>query len=121
MVKLISHFCSAVVSSHLSFFVSLGEQENKSIVSLHKADMKTGWWGLARHANYVGDLILSFAMCATCGSPFHHVLPWFYAVYMTVLLLHRCRRDEKRCQAKYGVKWDEYVKRVPWKLIPGLY
>ncbi|MCJ1308004.1 hypothetical protein MMC25_001654 [Agyrium rufum] len=79
----------------------------------------SGWWGLARHANYLGDLILSFSMCATCG--IGHVLPWFYAIYMTVLLLHRCRRDERRCQAKYGAKWDEYVARVPWKLIPGVF
>jgi hypothetical protein len=26
----------------------------------------------------------------------------FYAVYMTILLVQRCFRDERRCLAKYG-------------------
>jgi 7-dehydrocholesterol reductase len=81
--------------------------------------LTSGWWGMARHANYVGDLMLSFAMCATCG--FDHLLPWSYAIFMTAILIHRCHRDEKRCSAKYGDTWVEYRKQVPWRLVPGLY
>jgi len=80
---------------------------------------RAGWWGLARHANYVGDLMLSYAMCAACGT--HHLLPWFYAVYMTAILVHRCFRDEQRCRTKYGRQWAEYCKLVPWRLIPGIW
>jgi 7-dehydrocholesterol reductase len=60
----------------------------------------SGWWGLARHVNYLGDLILSYSMCATCG--FTSLFPWTYAIFMTVLLIHRCWRDEERCSKKYG-------------------
>ncbi|PMD25796.1 ERG4/ERG24 ergosterol biosynthesis protein [Hyaloscypha hepaticicola] len=79
----------------------------------------SGWWGLARHVNYLGDLILSYSMCAACG--FTNLLPWTYAIFMTILLIHRCWRDEERCSKKYGKGWEEYCKRVPWVLIPGVY
>lgn len=79
----------------------------------------SGWWGWSRHANYVGDLLLSWAMCALCGTS--NIVVWFYAAFMAVLLVHRCIRDERRGSAKYGVFWDEYCKRVPWRFVPGIW
>jgi 7-dehydrocholesterol reductase len=79
----------------------------------------SGWWGYARHVNYLGDLILSYSMCASCG--FTNLLPWTYAIFMTTLLIHRCWRDEERCSKKYGKGWEEYCKRVKWAIIPGIY
>lgn len=79
----------------------------------------SGWWGLSRHANYLADLIFSWAMCATCG--FTHLLPWSYFFFMCVLLCHRASRDEKRCRNKYGAAWDEYCRRVKWRIVPGVY
>ena len=78
-----------------------------------------GWWGFVRHANYLGDLIVSYAMCAPCGT--RNLLPWTYAIFMTVLLLHRCYRDEERCSGKYGESWKIYCDQVRWKLIPGIF
>jgi 7-dehydrocholesterol reductase len=72
--------------------------------------LASGWWGLARHFNYTGDLILSFAMCAACG--FGHFLPWFYFFYMFILLEQRIHRDDVRCSGtfysnciQYGNNW----------------
>ncbi|RUS25706.1 ergosterol biosynthesis ERG4/ERG24 family-domain-containing protein [Jimgerdemannia flammicorona] len=56
-------------------------------------------------------------MCMTCG--FGHILPYFYIVYMTILLLHRIARDDTRCRGKYGKYWDDYCTVVPWKLLPS--
>ena len=81
--------------------------------------IQTGWWGTVRHANYLGDLALSYSMCAACG--FGSLLPWTYAFFMTILLVHRCHRDERRCSAKYGPSWDTYCARVPWRMIPGIF
>ena len=81
--------------------------------------LTSGWWGLCRHSNYTADLILTWAMCATCG--FTHILPWSYFFFMTTLLIHRAGRDEQRCRNKYGKKWDEYCNAVPYCLIPGVY
>ncbi|KAG5290875.1 7-dehydrosterol-delta 7-reductase [Histoplasma capsulatum G186AR] len=88
--------------------------------STHKSIILcSGWWGVVRHANYLGDLILSYAMCATCG--FTHLLPWTYAIFMTTILVHRCYRDEQRCARKYGKTWEEYCEKVRWRIIPGIF
>lgn len=79
----------------------------------------SGWWGWSRHANYVGDLLLSYASCALVGSS--KVVVWTYAIWMTVCLVHRCKRDEKRLEVKYGAAWAEYCKRVPWRFVPGVW
>lgn len=79
----------------------------------------SGWWGLSRHANYVGDLLISFASCALAGTS--KVLVWYYAIWMTLLLVHRCLRDEQRCSVKYGAAWTEYRRRVPWRFVPGVW
>ncbi|KAJ6470326.1 7-dehydrocholesterol reductase [Mycena sanguinolenta] len=79
----------------------------------------SGFWGIARHFNYIADLVLSFAMCAACGTK--NVLPYAYFVHMVVLLVHRSIRDEHRCSKKYGKDWELYKARVPYALIPGVY
>jgi 7-dehydrocholesterol reductase len=58
-------------------------------------------------------------MCATCGT--NDLIPWFYAIFMTVLLLHRSKRAEQSCASKYGKDWDLYCEAVKWVLIPGIY
>ncbi|KAI8054354.1 7-dehydrosterol-delta 7-reductase [Syncephalis plumigaleata] len=86
----------------------------------HKSILLTsGLWGVAQHFNYIGDLMMCTAFCMCCG--FEHLLPWFYVIYMTILLVHRTRRDEHRCRAKYGAYWDEYTKAVPYRMLPYVY
>lgn len=58
-------------------------------------------------------------MCMTCGSGY--LLPYFYIVYMAILLGQRIERDHLRCSGKYGKFWDEYIRQVPAKLIPYIY
>lgn len=79
----------------------------------------SGWWGLARHTNYLGDLMMALAWCLACG--FSSVVPYFYFIYFAPLLLNRERRDHALCKAKYGADWDEYCKRVPYRIVPWLY
>jgi delta14-sterol reductase len=76
----------------------------------------SGYWGLGRHMNYTGDLIMAFAYCLTCG--FSSLLPYFYFIYLTTLLLHRAYRDDAKCQQKYGGLWTRYCERVPYVFIP---
>lgn len=85
----------------------------------HSTLLVSGCWGMARHLNYLGDLLLSLAFCLTCGTS--HLLPYFYFVFMLILLLHRVKRDDERCRAKYGAVWQQYCDIVPYKLIPGIY
>ncbi|XP_028626867.1 delta(14)-sterol reductase isoform X2 [Grammomys surdaster] len=50
-----------------------------------------------------------------------HLLPYFYVLYFTALLVHREARDEQQCLRKYGHAWQEYCKRVPYRIIPYVY
>ena len=52
-----------------------------------------------------------------CG--FDSLLAYFYVLFFTVMILHRQRRDEARCRAKYGEHWEEYVRRVPNVFVPS--
>lgn len=52
---------------------------------------------------------------------FSHLLPYFYIIYFTILLIHREDRDERQCRAKYGLAWDTYCRRVPYRIFPYIY
>ncbi|KAM5138675.1 delta(14)-sterol reductase TM7SF2 isoform 1-T1 [Mantella aurantiaca] len=79
----------------------------------------SGWWGLVRHPNYLGDLIMALAWSLPCGVS--HILPYFYVIYFTGLLVHREARDEHQCLKKYGLAWQEYCRRVPYRIFPYIY
>lgn len=79
----------------------------------------SGWWGMVRHPNYLGDLVMALAWSLPCG--LGHVLPYFYVLYFTVLLVHRQSRDQGLCRSKYGSAWDTYCQRVPYRILPYVY
>lgn len=80
--------------------------------------LTSGWWGLARKINYTGDYLMGLTWCLVCG--FQSIVPYFYAVYFLILLVHRSMRDDHSCQLKYGDDWLEYKKLVPYRFIPGV-
>jgi 7-dehydrocholesterol reductase len=81
--------------------------------------LASGFWGIARHFHYVGEIFGAFCWSAVGG--FVHFAPFFYVTYLSMLLFDRARRDDKRCQDKYGKYWDEYKAKVPWKIVPGVF
>lgn len=81
--------------------------------------LTSGWWGVSRHSNYLGDLMMGLAWCLCTG--WSTVLCYFYIIYFTILLVHRERRDNDHCARKYGADWDAYTKQVPWRIVPGVY
>jgi delta14-sterol reductase len=121
----------------------------------------SGWWGTARHINYLGDWIMAWSYCLPTGiagylvqrsspapisdgqSPvdgsfvggaatktevvqgeargWGMIFTYFYVLYFAVLLIHREMRDEEKCMRKYGKDWEKYRKRVPWRILPGVY
>lgn len=85
----------------------------------HSLLLASGWWGVARHFHYVPEILLALAWSVPAG--FTHFAPYFYVVYLTILLIDRANRDDGRCRIKYGASWEEYCRRVPWKIIPGIY
>ncbi|XP_058131266.1 delta(14)-sterol reductase LBR [Dasypus novemcinctus] len=87
--------------------------------STGKSLLVSGWWGFVRHPNYLGDLIMALAWSLPCG--FNHILPYFYVIYFTILLVHREARDEHHCKKKYGLAWEKYCQRVPYRIFPYVY
>ncbi|KAF3491669.1 c-14 sterol reductase [Arthroderma uncinatum] len=110
--------------------------------------MTSGWWGMARHVNYLGDWIMAWTYCLPTGMAgfvmmetlntvtgmtekravqtpetrgWGMAITYFYVVYFGVLLVHRERRDEDKCKRKYGEDWAKYTAKVKSRIIPGIY
>jgi len=106
--------------------------------------LTSGWWGTARHINYLGDWIMSWAYCLPTLMAGYKLVPsiiypgtnvvstegvagaaipitYFYMLYFAILLIHREGRDEEKCRRKYGKDWEEYCRLVKWKIIPYVY
>eukprot|EP00035_Acanthoeca_spectabilis_P039834 m.65404 g.65404 ORF g.65404 m.65404 type:complete len:518 (-) comp9758_c0_seq1:2837-4390(-) len=79
----------------------------------------SGWWGLSRHFHYIPEILSSFFW--SCGAGFSSFMPFFYTVYLTILLIDRSVRDDSRCRSKYGSDWDKYTERVPYKILPYVF
>jgi protein-S-isoprenylcysteine O-methyltransferase Ste14 len=79
----------------------------------------SGFWGFARHPNYLGDLMMAVAMSLT--TMFGSVVPYYYPLWLMMLLLTRQRRDERWCEQKYGTDWSLYRARVRFRILPGVY
>lgn len=79
----------------------------------------SGFWGLARHMNYTGDLLLALSFCMPCDT--RSSLPYFYFIYLLVLIVHREKRDDDRCSLKYKELWQKYCSLVPYRMVPYVY
>ena len=107
----------------------------------------SGWWGVARHINYLGDWIMSWGFClptGLAGYVIHKtrnpltgdellditpgeargwgmIFTYFYILYFGILLVHRELRDEAKCKRKYGKDWERYTAIVKSRIVPGVY
>ena len=94
-----------------TYFTSKGEEKTSLL-------LVCGWWGVSRHFHYIPELLAAF--CWSVPALFHSFIPYFYFIFLSVLLTHRAYRDDQRCHKKYGKFWDEYCKAVPYKIVPFL-
>jgi 7-dehydrocholesterol reductase len=81
--------------------------------------LASGWWGLARHFHYVPEI--AAALCWTIPVLLSNPVAYFYVFFLTILLVDRAFRHERRCRNKYGDSWDDYCEQVPFKVIPFLF
>jgi len=85
----------------------------------HTILLISGFWGIARHINYFFLLLIETLIC--CPALTYNPIPYSYLIFLIPFLIHRTIRDNNKCHEKYGNQWEEYCRRVPYKLIPGLY
>jgi steroid 5-alpha reductase family enzyme len=77
----------------------------------------SGFWGLARHLNYLGEIIQAIALSIPAGRG--SWVPWLYPLYYVGLFVGRMIDDDQLCAAKYGKEtWDGYKQSVPHWIIP---
>ena len=79
-----------------------------------------GFWGLSRHINYLGEILMATGLTLCLGYPLA-LAAWLYPLYYVALLFPRQYFDDRRCAERYGPLWDEYRRRVPSRIIPGIY
>ena len=76
----------------------------------------SGWWGISRHFHYLPEII--GALCWSLPALFNHFLPYFYVVFLSVLLIDRAIRDDQRCSTKYKEVWKTHCQKVPYRILP---
>jgi len=92
----------------------------ETITNGEKSLLVNGFWGMSRHINYLGEILMATGIILSTGHP-GLLWPWLYPLYYVLLLFTRQYDDDRRCKAKYGTLWIEYKKRVPWRIIPGIW
>ncbi len=100
--------------------VYLGVIEPEFVTDGKHTLLCNGFWGLSRHVNYLGEVLMATGLALSLGYPLM-IAPWLYPLYYVLLLGTRERDDDRRCAEKYGALWDEYRKRVPYRIVPGIY
>jgi len=92
----------------------------KTITYGNKTLLVNGFWGLSRHINYLGEILMASGIILCVGQP-ASIWPWLYPLYYVALLFTRQADDDKRCALKYGALWEQYLKIVPYRIIPHIY
>ena len=84
-----------------------------------------GWWGVARHFNYLGEIIqafsLSLPLLVLAGDYTGRIVALSYPLYYVLLFVPRQIDDDALCRIKYKKLWDDYEALVPWRICPFVY
>jgi len=79
----------------------------------------SGFWGLSRHINYLGEVMMAAGMAMLLD--YTNFVAWIHPIFYACLFIARQRQDDYVCEKKYGALWREYCKRVPWRIVPYIY
>ena len=81
----------------------------------------SGFWGVARHFNYMGEGFLALSIALSFGH-FGNPWAWTYFVFVVTFFTFRQFHDDEFCAEKYGPeKWAEYQARVKYRIMPGVW
>lgn len=98
----------------------LGFMKPGTVSDGRKTLLVSGFWGMSRHSNYLGETLEALGMALAIGH-FANGWTWIYFIYLTVFFIVRERIDDRRCAGKYGDLWTEYRAKVRYRLVPGIY
>ena len=92
---------------------------NKDLVVLENKLLCSGFWGIGRHLNYTGEILVYLSIASINGM--QSFMPYVLPLSLLLLLMQRAWRDEQRCKIKYGQLWIKYCKIAKFRIIPFLY
>lgn len=98
----------------------LGLLRPRTVSDGRHALLCSGFWGVSRHVNYLGEILMATGLTLALGYP-AAPWPWLYPLYYVALLFPRQYFDDRRCAAKYGPLWRRYCQQVPHRIVPWVY
>ena len=99
----------------------LGLIEPEYIQAGDRKILCSGFWGAARHFNYLGEGFLGLSIALAFGY-FTNLWAWTYFIFVVTFFTFRQHFDDAYCAEKYGAeKWAEYQARVKYRIFPGIY
>lgn len=70
-----------------------------------------------RHPSYTGLLVRSLGWTLV----FRSIFGLFAWLLLVVFILKRIRHEERVLTSEFGAEWEEYKRRTPSRLLPGIY
>jgi len=107
----IALFALGALTIYLSYLAQYQKQKKYLLAS--------GFWKLSRQFDYFLEILI--VLIWSLPALFNHFYPYFPLVCLTILLVSKAIRNEKRNLAKYGPAWQAHCKKVPYKIIPYIY
>lgn len=95
-----------------NYTTQTGEQKQSLLLA-------SGFWGISRHFHYVPEFLGAFFW--SVPALFDSFLPYFYVIFLALLMIERAVRDDRRCANKYGDDWQRYCEKVPYKIVPFVF
>ena len=96
-----------------------------------------GLYSLVRHPSYTGLVLMTYGnmlYLVSKGSYFAEAGLWntgagraigytlsVYLTWLTWTLCARARQEDAMLRKEFGVRWDKWAERTPWKVIPFVY
>lgn len=83
----------------------------------------SGWWGLVRHPNYLGELLIqwSWVLPAVNSLEASELVPYYLPVVTTLMLVIRSIQINNKNKRKFGAAWEEYSGKVKSNIVPLIF